>query len=148
MRYFLAKREAGPALIVADRIDAIHEQLKREGLAEQFHPSYTRMVPAHHITELALVGCPDPSPTYTRFFTPERDALPGDLDEIEPGLAGPFQRKLDLNGPVVVSGLVDQLDFADADLLVDARAVLLSGQRGLHRTTNGYFLLFAVATVP
>src|SRR5215212_3481155 len=30
MRYFLAKREAGPALIVADRIDAIHEQLKRE----------------------------------------------------------------------------------------------------------------------
>jgi len=29
----------------------------------------------------------------------------------------------------------------DADLLVNARAVLLDGQRGLHRTTNGYFLL-------
>src|SRR6188768_1748147 len=63
MRYFLAKRAAGPALIVADRIDCIHEQLKREGLAEQFHPSYTRMVPAHYIVELQLIGCPDPDPT-------------------------------------------------------------------------------------
>jgi asparagine synthase (glutamine-hydrolysing) len=82
MRYFLAKREAGPALIVADRIDAIHEQLKREGLAEQFHPSYTRMVPAHYIIELKLIGCPDPDPTYTRFFNPQRNQLSTDLDEI------------------------------------------------------------------
>jgi asparagine synthase (glutamine-hydrolysing) len=82
MRYFLAKREAGPALIVADRIDAIHEQLKREGLAGQFHPSYTRMVPAHHIIELHLIGCPDPDPTYTRFFNPQRDKFSTDLDEI------------------------------------------------------------------
>src|SRR5215475_690986 len=36
MRYFLAKRHEGPALIVADRIDAIFEQLKKEGLAGQF----------------------------------------------------------------------------------------------------------------
>jgi asparagine synthase (glutamine-hydrolysing) len=82
MRYFLAKRAAGPALIVADRIDAIHEQLKREGLAGQFHPSYTRMVPAHHIVELQLIGCPDPDPTYTRFFNPQRDKFSTDLDEI------------------------------------------------------------------
>jgi asparagine synthase (glutamine-hydrolysing) len=82
MRYFLAKRHEGPALIVADRIDAIHEQLKREGLADQFHPSYTRMVPAHHVVEIQLIGCPDPDPTYTRFFTPKREALPADLDEI------------------------------------------------------------------
>ena len=34
------------------------------------------------ISAVALVGCPDPSPSYTRFFTPRRDALPGDLDEI------------------------------------------------------------------
>src|SRR5438046_5505368 len=47
LRYFLAKRSEGPALIVADRIDAIHAWLKSERLAEQFHPSYTRMVPAH-----------------------------------------------------------------------------------------------------
>src|SRR4051794_32518457 len=82
MRYFLAKREAGPALIVADRIDAIHEQLKREGLAGQFHPSYTRMIPAHYIIELQLIGCPDPDPTYTRFFNPQRDKFSTDLDEI------------------------------------------------------------------
>jgi len=82
MRYFLAKRQEGPALIVADRIDAIHEQLRREGLAGQFHPSYTRMVPAHYVVEIQLLGCPDPDPVYTRYFTPERNTLPADLDEI------------------------------------------------------------------
>src|SRR4051812_43183970 len=82
MRYFLAKRAEGPALIVADRIDRIHEQLKAEGLGEQFHPSYTRMVPAHYLVELQLIGCPDPDPTYTRYFTPQRNALSTDLDEI------------------------------------------------------------------
>jgi asparagine synthase (glutamine-hydrolysing) len=82
LRYFLAKRHEGPALYVADRIDTLHAALAADGLDAQFHPSYTRMVPAHHVVELALVGCPDPSPTYTRFFTPRRDALPGDLDEI------------------------------------------------------------------
>ncbi len=82
LRYFLAKRAAGPALIVADRIDTIHHWLQREGLAGQFHPSYTRMVPAHHVVEIQLVGCPDPDPTYTRFFDPPRDALPANLNEI------------------------------------------------------------------
>jgi len=82
MRYFLAKRHEGPALYVADRIDTLHRALAADGLDAQFHPTYTRMVPAHHVVELALVGCPDPSPTYTRFFTPERAALPADLDEI------------------------------------------------------------------
>jgi asparagine synthase (glutamine-hydrolysing) len=82
MRYFLAKRHEGPALYVADRIDALHQALARDGLANQFHPSYTRMVPAHHVVDLALVGCPDPDPTYTRFFTPQRGTLVPDLDEI------------------------------------------------------------------
>jgi asparagine synthase (glutamine-hydrolysing) len=82
MRYFLAKRAAGPALIVADRIDSIYQQLKTEGLHGQFHPSYTRMVPAHYVVELQLIGCPDPDPTYTRYFTPRRDSLPTDLGEI------------------------------------------------------------------
>src|SRR6476659_4415573 len=82
MRYFLAKRHEGPALYVADRIDTLHQALGADGLAGQFHPSYTRMVPAHYLVDLALVGCPDPDPTYTRFFTPERGTLPADLDEI------------------------------------------------------------------
>jgi asparagine synthase (glutamine-hydrolysing) len=70
LRYFLAKRKAGPVLIVADRIDAIYAWMKAEGLDGQFHPNYTRMVPAHHIVEIELIGCPDPDPLYTRFFTP------------------------------------------------------------------------------
>ena len=82
MRYFLAKRHEGPALYVADRIDTLHDALAKDGLAGQFHPSYTRMVPAHYVVEIALVGCPDPDPIYTRFFTPTTNALPPTLDEI------------------------------------------------------------------
>jgi asparagine synthase (glutamine-hydrolysing) len=82
MRYFLAKRREGPALFVADRIDALRDGLAAEGLDGQFHPSYTRMVPAHYVVDLALIGCPDPDPIYTRFFTPARGTLPPDLDEI------------------------------------------------------------------
>ncbi len=82
LRYFLAKQKDGPCLVVADRIDAIHERLKQEGLDDQFHPSYTRMVPAHHILELQLVGCPDPNPVYRRYFTPRRNRLPADVEAI------------------------------------------------------------------
>jgi asparagine synthase (glutamine-hydrolysing) len=82
IRYFLAKRTEGPVLIVASRIDEIYSWLKSEGLGGQFHPNYTRMVPAHHVTEIQLVGCPDPDPAYTRFFTPQMGTLPPDLDVI------------------------------------------------------------------
>jgi asparagine synthase (glutamine-hydrolysing) len=82
MRYFLAKRHEGPALYVADRIDALQQALDADGLVGQFHPSYTRMIPAHYVVELALVGCPDPDPVYTRFFTPARNSLTPDLDDI------------------------------------------------------------------
>src|ERR1700722_6522484 len=82
MRYFLAKRLEGPVLIVAHRIDAIYNWLKSEQLDGQFHPSYTRMVPAHHVVELQLIGCPDPDPVYSRFFTPASGTLPADLDVI------------------------------------------------------------------
>jgi asparagine synthase (glutamine-hydrolysing) len=82
MRYFLAKRREGPVLIVAHRIDTIYNWLKSEQLDGQFHPSYTRMVPAHHVVELQLIGCPDPDPVYTRFFSPQSNSLPSNLDEI------------------------------------------------------------------
>jgi asparagine synthase (glutamine-hydrolysing) len=71
LRYFVAKRESGPYLIVADRIDAIAQYCLREGIEWQFHPSYTRLVPAHFLTELDQVGCPDPNPRYRRFFSPK-----------------------------------------------------------------------------
>ncbi|HAP07730.1 MAG TPA: asparagine synthase [Planctomycetaceae bacterium] len=82
MRYFLAKQIDGPCLIVAERIDQIDGWLKQAGLDGQFHPSYTRMVPAHYLQELSLLGCPDPSPGHTRWFTPERNRLPASPDEI------------------------------------------------------------------
>jgi len=82
MRYFLAKAAEGPVLIVAERIDEIAAELARRGWSDQFHPSYTRMVPAHHVTTLRLVGCPDPNPIHARFFDPPRETLPADLDVI------------------------------------------------------------------
>ena len=73
IRYFIAKRPDGPNLIIAERIDVIFDYLKKEGLVDQFHPSYTRMVPAHYITKIELLGCPDQNPVYNRFFSPERN---------------------------------------------------------------------------
>jgi len=116
MRYFLAKRAEGPALIVADRIDAIYNQLKAEGLGGQFHPSYTRMVPAHYIVELQLIGCPDPDPNYTRYFTPQRNSLSTDLDDIGRRYVGvladeiaKWLKKIPANEPIGVafSGGID-----------------------------------------
>jgi asparagine synthase (glutamine-hydrolysing) len=82
LRYFLAKAVDGPVLIVAERIDEIARELERRGWAGQFHPSYTRMVPAHHVTTLRLIGCPDPNPVHRRFFDPPRGTLPADPEVI------------------------------------------------------------------
>ena len=95
MRYFLAKRQEGPALFVADRIDTLKQALAAAGLDGQFHPSYTRMVPAHYLVQIALVGCPDPDPIYTRYFTPERGTLPADLDDIGRRYAGATQAEIE-----------------------------------------------------
>jgi asparagine synthase (glutamine-hydrolysing) len=116
LRYFIAKRHAGPSLVVAERIDTIREYLASEGLGNQFHPSYTRMVPAHHLMEIALLGCPDPNPTLTRFFSPTRNRLPTDLDVIGRDYIGALSQEihrwLDVVGPheplgVLFSGGID-----------------------------------------
>lgn len=82
MRYFLAKKAEGPCLVVAERIEELAQWLRQEGLDDQFHPSYTRMVPAHHITEIALLGCPDPNPKLTRYFDPARNRWSADINDI------------------------------------------------------------------
>ncbi|TWT47908.1 Asparagine synthase [Thalassoglobus neptunius] len=116
MRYFLAKRTEGPCLIVAERIDQIAEFLESEGLDGQFHPSYTRMVPAHHLLELKLIGCPDPNPVTRRFFSPKQNTLPSNLDEIGAAYIGALEteceRFLDFVGSqeplgVLFSGGID-----------------------------------------
>ncbi|HXD88004.1 MAG TPA: asparagine synthase-related protein [Urbifossiella sp.] len=94
LRYFIAKWHDGPILIVADRIDAIRRQLEELGLDGQFHPSYTRMVPAHHVVRLELIGCPDPNPTYTRFFAPPRNDLPASIPTIGERYIGAALREI------------------------------------------------------
>lgn len=116
LRYFIAKRHAGPSLIVAERIDVIRDYLNQEGLGNQFQPEYTRMVPAHYLAEIALLGCPDPNPTFTRFFTPTRNRLAADLDVIGRDYIGALSNEihhwLDRIGPqepigVFFSGGID-----------------------------------------
>ncbi len=41
-----------------------------------------RSLPAHHVTTLRLIGCPDPNPVQRRFFDPPRGTLAKDLDLI------------------------------------------------------------------
>ena len=77
LRFFIAKLKDGPCLVLAERIDTIFNYLEQEGLEDQFHPSYTRMAPAHYITTIELLGCPDPSPVHERFFTPQRNRFQG-----------------------------------------------------------------------
>ena len=80
--------------MVAHRIDAIRDWLDAEGLGEQFHPSYTRMVPAHYVARLELIGCPDPDPVYTRFFDPESAVLPPDPDRIGEAYIGALAEEI------------------------------------------------------
>ena len=122
LRYFLAKSTDGPALIVAERIDEIAAELARRGWAGQFHPSYSRMVPAHHVTTLRLVGCPDPNPVHRRFFDPPRGVLPKDLDVIGrhyiEAVYGELRRWLSVQDPATPIGV----PFSGG---IDSGAVLL-----------------------
>ena len=133
MRFFLAKLSAGPLLVVAERMDEIQAFLAQEGIADQFHPSYTRMIPAHYITEIALVGCPDPNPVHTRFLEAAPDKLPVDLDEIGrlyiATLATEIQQWLNAVGDrepigVLFSGGID----SGAILVLTYHLLLQSGQ--------------------
>lgn len=116
MRYFLAKQTTGPLLIVAERMDEIYNFLRSKNLHSQFHPSYTRMVPAHHVVRLEVIGCPDPNPVYTRFFAPQRNRFSTNLDEIGKAYigalaneCGKWLRMIPQNEPVGVlfSGGID-----------------------------------------
>ena len=158
LRYFLAKRAEGPCLIVAERIDEIHRFLRAEGLDRQFHPSYTRMVPAHYITELALVGCPDPNPVLIRYFSPQRNRLRPDLDEIGRAYVGALADeisrwldRIDTRAPIGVlfSGGIDSgaVFLVLYDLLLRRgesparlKAFTLAGQGGADRGQAARFL--------
>ncbi len=94
MRYFMAKQVDGPLLVVAERIDDIYNYLKELDLHHQFRPDYTRMVPAHYVTKLDVIGCPDPNPDYKRYFTPKRNQLNADLDQIGEAYVGAMANEM------------------------------------------------------
>jgi asparagine synthase (glutamine-hydrolysing) len=133
LRYFLAKQADGPLLVVADRIDAIAGWLAAHGFGDQFQPSYTRMVPAHTVTTLRLLGCPDPNPSYQRFLVPAAEPLAPDLDAIGDAYVGALlaevHRWLDRQDPrapigVLFSGGID----SGSVLLAFTHALLARGE--------------------
>ena len=95
LRYFLAKKAEGPVLFAASRIDVLFNALQKEGLEAQFHPSYTRMVPAHHVSSLELVGCPDPDAVHVRFLDPARNGPTTDLAELGHRYVGAMAKEVD-----------------------------------------------------
>ena len=92
------------------------------GLEDQFHPSYTRMVPAHHVVRIELVGCPDPNPTYARFFAPERNALPAGVEDIGTRYVSATQREL--ARWLAASRRFRTAAFASLEHITGARALL------------------------
>ena len=93
LRYFLAKEEQGPMLVVAETIREIAAFLAGEGYSDQFQPAYTRMVPAHHVTCLRLIGCPDPNPAYRRFLGADA-SLPNDPETIGRRYVGALREEI------------------------------------------------------
>src|ERR1700733_8925121 len=69
------------------------------------------------------------------------DRIRRDLDQIEPGLLRHGQSCLTFGDAFVGAVFVDELDLANADLLVDARTLLGGGLRRSHWATNGAYLL-------
>ncbi len=132
LRYFLAKQADGPCLIVAERIDQIQQKLADLGLADQFHPSYTRMVPAHHVLHLRLIGCPDPNPSCDRFFAPVRNAWPANVADIGQrymqALATECERWLNHIGPREPIGVLFSGGIDSGSVLLVLKHLLL--QRG------------------
>src|SRR5215471_15103810 len=70
-----------------------------------------------------------------------RDRIWGDLYKIKPGLLRHGQSGVDFCDALVGAVFVDELNLADADLLVDARPLLGGGLRRSDWTTNGCSLL-------
>lgn len=88
LRYFVAKMFHGPFLVVAERMETIYDWCVSQKIGWQFDPTYTRMVPAHHLIELDQIGCPDPAPRCHRFWTPEAGQGPADVDALGEAYVG------------------------------------------------------------
>jgi hypothetical protein len=74
-------------------------------------------------------------------FADRRDRIRRDLDKIEPGLLRHGNGSADFSDALVGAVFIDELDLANADLLVDARPFLGGGLRQSDGATNGPYLL-------
>src|SRR3984957_19407691 len=77
-------------------------------------------------------------------FADRRDRIRRDLDQIEPGLLRHGYGGADFRDALVGAVFVDELNLANADLLVDARTLLGGGLHASARATNGYSLLWSL----
>jgi asparagine synthase (glutamine-hydrolysing) len=128
LRFFVAKMFHGPFLVVSDRIDSIYEWCLSENVGWQFDPLYTRMIPAHHLVEIEQVGCPDPNPRYRRFFEPEIERGPADVEELGATYAGATLAALETWLAGVPESERVALAFSGG---VDSTAVLLLARKAL-----------------
>ena len=80
------------------------------------------MVPAHHLLELRLVGCPDPNPTCRRFFTPSGEKLPTDVSAIGERYVGAVYGEIVRWLPTVPEDAPVGVSFSGG---IDSGAVLL-----------------------
>ncbi|MGY4599799.1 hypothetical protein ACVWXL_007545 [Bradyrhizobium sp. GM22.5] len=62
-----------------------------------------------------------------------------DLDQIHAGFLGQADSRDGLDGALVVTGLIDQLDLRIANIVIDARPVFGGSGRGFIWTANGWF---------
>ncbi len=140
LRFFVAKMFHGPFLVVSDRVDSIYEWCLSENVGWQFDPLYTRMIPAHYLVEIEQVGCPDPNPRYRRFFEPEVETGPADVEELGAAYARATLRALStwLAGAPVGARIA--LSFSGG---VDSTAVLLLARRALEDLGRDPSTLFA-----
>ena len=140
LRFFVAKMFHGPFLVVSDRVDSIYEWCLSENVGWQFDPLYTRMIPAHYLVEIEQVGCPDPNPRYRRFFEPEVETGPADVEELGAAYARATLRALSIWLSGVPEGSRVALCFSGG---VDSTAILLLARRALEDLGRDPATLFA-----
>ena len=128
LRYFVAKMFHGPFLVVGERIDQIFEWCREQKIGWQFDPAYTRMVPAHYLTEIEQIGCPDPAPQYTRFFDPPAGAGSTDVEEIGARYVGAAHKALNRRLAGVPDGEPIGIAFSGG---IDSTSVLLMADHAL-----------------
>ena len=128
LRYFVAKMYHGPFLVVSDRMDRLFEWCQEQKIGWQFDPLYTRMVPAHYLTEIDQIGCPDPSPRYHRFWNPRLGQGNADIEAIGAAYAAAAYRATKTWLSTIPDGEAIAVAFSGG---IDSTSILLLARQAL-----------------